>query len=527
MADPRQALLDSEGQVRAAVNEAVNQELMRAGVGYEALPGWRRKALIDSLMSGEPDENAKQLLEVLQIGDGLSMDGREDIQKRYGDMHLFGVPAEEIWDNQRRGWDDYGWTQEKVDKLGRLPEARELSRGGREAWNWKRRRDFLEAIAGHKAKAQESAKVHRGQQDAYTFGLNRALESDSDVQSQKRLALMRSALRDYDANRDRTHGESGWDGALQNPEYAVGNAMTNYLTPTQEAAWKMFYDSFSPEAAGEQSPMENDDILAVFAKDYMTEAKDLADNRTRAYAVEPSILKGRTPADSRKLLAGLSQADVPNYDEWHRMTTGQYPTYAGSSVMTFLNGLLDPSLPLGSLAAKGAVATGKAMAGAGLKAGAMNNASGLLGLLSRGLTKYGVSVAKDARPLSKMGMLAGGLSEFADEGLTNVGLNAGLVAYDESEQPTKVNERTSPPLPNPLAYGNTARTDMYVWDPKAEVKDQKTGQVSYGNWVEESQRDFERRMLEKNAARQQSKRITHRIHKEFPQAPQMPLTPTR
>lgn len=484
-------MADAQQQARAAMEEVVTREMMRAGLGFME-PG-RKAAMVSSIVAGMPNEDAQAFRDMLEMGDGMNPNiTREDVAA--SPREIFGKPLVEIYDAQRRGWDDYGFTQDKVDKLGRLPGPRELSQGGREAWEWKRRRELTDALMGAGKKANE-------ERDRQQANMNWPQRNSSwqDI----RAGLLEDAVRDYQSGEGRTHGQSGWLGSMSNPEYAFGNFMVNVMQPTSDAAYMQYHD----EAMNEypempDSPLQDLSYMARavgnYVGNYIPKAKDLADARTAANKIEPLIPGDNSPAEGRKLLARLAASDAPTYDELHRMQTGAYPSYAGSSAATFLNGLIDPSFLASVPAARAAVMAGKMLAGAGLR---------MPSNIGRAIAKYGVSVAKDARALAKQGVLQGAKSELVGELPSNAGINSAAAFGPHLNKPKEEEQQEFPPLPDNFLAGGNARTDL-------NVRDEETG-----GWRPETDEEFNARMDTKLRDYRGLLPRTPAILRQLPQSP--------
>ena len=330
-----------------------------------------------------------------------------------------------------------GWTDKDVALLGRNPESRELSPEDRRLDMHLRNRELRDSLL------------------AAPEGENRELHQNAAA----------NAWRDKNG---RTHGTSGWLGSLQNSEYPLG-AMWNYaLQPFGDAAHFQFSGQAPPskdELAAEviAGPMARlGGIARRYAGHYLS-ALNLASARAAANKVARVLPAGMDRAEGHAAIERAANAGGPNFDEWYRLKYGQYPSYAGSALAVFGNGMMDPSLLVTGPAAKAATFVGKALMSAG-KAGF--GAGGLRGAALRGLYHYGESVAKDAAPLARYPMLQAALKEGVEETPANAGIMAALATW-----PKSIVEAFTP--------GNKARTDLYDPETGEPMSDSKFLQKMY------------------------------------------------
>jgi hypothetical protein len=441
-----------------AAKRVLLEEMQRAGIYGTAFNGEDIDSMARSIAIGQPNEAAQDAMAIMRIGRGMDLDeaslgpmiNTADGQGMpspesfgQGEYTIAGVPLQQIWENQRQGWDGYGWTDQKIKALGRNPEARELSPGGQAAWNWRNNELLLRGLLeqGHNP-MQPGA-----------------------PSTQDRLSSLQSSRENYEQNRDRTHGESGYLGATQNQEYLAGKGMS-LLDAIPQAAWAGGFSS---------------DPLSALA-----EAGDQRDIRKYGFAVEPILPAGLSAAEGTKDLRRALLADAPAYDLWYRAQgpgkkDQSWPTYAGSTAATFANGFLDPTF----------FATGPARGivqrlGLGLlRAGRNPSVYGkMAGNMMRG---YGARLAKDAADATFWPVVRPGLSEAADEVPTNAGLSAFF--YGTS------GNTAGPPQPGPSNwFSSKGRTDKYV-------QDKETGQ-----WREPTQQEVEDQYAEAMAKYQAGRR---------------------
>ena len=354
----------------------------------------------------------------------------------------------------------HGWTDQEIKNLGRNPEPRELSPAGRQRDMHIRNRELLGAL------------MAPGLGAGNTF----------------------TAADDWRSKSGRTHGTSGWMGALANPEYTAG-WVVNPMNIMADAAHFQFSGQDPPskaEAAAERGAMARlGGIFRRYVTKHIPAAMDWNDWRQNANKVEPIIPKGMDREQWAKLQKDMKHAEGPTFDEWYRLKYGQYPSYALSTAAVFGNGMIDPSYAITGPAAKAAT-----MLGAGLmKAGAHGLASGgLKNAALRTAYNYGKSVAKDAAPMARQGAVRAGLSEATEEFPTNVGLMAAFA----NMLPKSVTEA--------FAGGNKYRRDLY-----------KPRRDQQGDWIlndrgqvalfEETPEEFEANIQPKLNAAQTRKMI--------------------
>jgi len=317
MADPA---LDAFKQISA-------QELKRAGLGQNP-DNFALDALLgDSDYQIDPGEHTgmDKLRHLLMAGD-------PDTDEKDLDSSSMVLRHRQLQDFKGRGW-----SKDDMDayeaKNGPLPD-KILSQGGQQADSWRNNREFVDRYADLDAMKDGSP----------SWVPNRVKE----VQSQ--------AAQDWQSKVGREYGDSGWGGFMNNPEYTLGNLMSNFLDPIPNAIAYRY-----------------------------TEGGKASDSLTRmliqnaAGKVDP-ILPGnpKTPAEKEqayKLLKGLmdnsdhrSKSGASAYDHYYRRKHGEYPSYAGSTGQDFLRNMTDPTVALGALGAgKGIFSIGKALLQEGME----------------------------------------------------------------------------------------------------------------------------------------------------------------
>lgn len=290
-----------------------------------------------------------------------------------------------------------GWVREDVDALGRNPELRELSPEGRRRDMHLRNRQLLHALWNA---PEENRHVHQN------------LAANAWLNEQ-----------------GRTHGTSGWAGALANPEYMAGHVVEGN-NAIGNAAWFQYSGQNPPSSAQQASEMGAMDrlggITSRLVGQHIPDAMDLRDARAAASKVDPILPAGMSREEGHAALARLAGATGPNYDEAYRIKHGHYPSYLGSTAAVFFNGLLDPTLFTPGIGAKAATATGVGLMKAGT--GGLGKA-GIRGAASRAGYGYGKSVARAAAPLAGRGVGGAALDEVIEEAPLNAGIMASFAQY--------------------------------------------------------------------------------------------------
>ena len=455
-----------------AAADVVDKELSRAGI---SLPDERRAGIIEGLVGAaqgvpiEPGSDAAQFRALVEMGQVIGERPSPEDFRNAGITDLFGYDAslDSLHANQRQGFGGYGWTQEKIDKLGRMNNARELSEDGRSAWEWKRRKDLLDSLVSTGDSA-ESGVQSAEKAMALSGGVGAAM-APPDKESIRR-SLLDKAIGEYEQQRGRTHGESGWLGSMQNPgEYTAGKVISG-MNALPEAAWRQVAASKSSRppsnfaataaAGGTSMPYSvSEQGQPELLTKHLPDALDHASVQAASRRVEPLVMRGQTPEQSAEALNEVANATPLTYDEHYYKQHGTYPSYLHSSAATFLNGLLDPSVLATGPAARVATSVGR-----GLRmAGVASRGSRIRPLLSA----YGRSVYRDAAPLAKYPILAAALKETAEETPTNAGLMGLFGVAPKLNQPADETMRTESPLPTDwFSSGVDARKDLWKQDPE-------------------------------------------------------------
>ena len=269
-----------------------------------------------------------------------------------------------------------GWSNDELKayeaKNGPLPPML-MSEGDQQADQWRANREFIDRhlqLEGMRGSDQPWAHTLYG----YT--------QDPEAQSKTVDQLHKENAQNWESKQGRKYGESGWAGALQNPEYTAGWLMNNLLDPGYNAYSYWAHQGTGKDRGGAYQSLVNDPAT-------------YRDIKNAANKVSP-ILPGepKTPAEKEEKYAQLRgmkndadpryKTNATSYDAYYREKYGEYPSYAGSSVHEFLQNLIDPTLLAGAAgAAKGGLsAIGRSLVREGLEEIPM--AAGIMG----GMTAY-------------------------------------------------------------------------------------------------------------------------------------------
>lgn len=278
---------------QSAVLEAVTRDLERAGVS-----GIKRmdlvRALLDPSTETQDEKDFRRLQEL----------GNPDYEGQGGDSEtLFGEPAPLLDAKMNQEFLGRGWSPQDRENLRREPAAMELSPGGRQADEYRRRRDLIQGVSSPST-AQKMGSF-----------IPDALLSDPQKAPTSLDRYFDDPVKAFDAQRDRNYGTSGFVGAMENPEYTGGWYLNNLATPFSDTIQYGLH-----EGEEWQSSMER--------------ANERRQALRAGKAVDP-ILPGGTDRDSKELLF-KSLRTIPDqmrpktYDMSFRQEHGYYPSYADS-----------------------------------------------------------------------------------------------------------------------------------------------------------------------------------------------------
>lgn len=346
--------------------QIIEDEVERAGIFFEDPAGYQEIA--EKFVDGVEDGDTQSVMQLLALGQGRGGADNQGIsaEQAEGFGEIFGIPAVDLWRAQREGWDGYGWNDDKIKQFGRKPEDREYSRGGRWANTWEANQGFMRDLLQARKGAEESHQHSAEYMGRDTFGLVKG--PDQEHFFDKALSRL---LADHSDMRSQTHGESGWLGAAVNPEYMAGQA-TGAMQTFGDAIANQAFDE-NPEMQGRYWEDGLPNVVAMaedFYTKYYPEARIAQDVKGAARRVEPTVpmryVDGQpSVAAGARELNELEQNQQPDYDDWYRHQTGQYPGYLHSSLATFGNALLDPTVVAFPLAGKITSQIGKGLLAAG------------------------------------------------------------------------------------------------------------------------------------------------------------------
>lgn len=517
---------------RIRAREVIADELGRAGIPYseEFL-----HSLADAYLAGDAsNSNVVEMQRLIDMGQGKGRTAANQgvpYEEAVVTEPFFGAHDPEItWQNQRAGWDGHGWTGEKIRQYGRNPEPREMSAGGRRANTWAANQQFLSGLLKAKERGTEAHSRESGAIAGQTFGL----VSNPSTADEYVAREMRALADEHNRVRSQTHGESGWLGAIENPEYMAGYVANTIMQPFADAASLQWNDP-SPRKPGQPHHW-----MDRYTNVYYPKAAALATARRMARMVEPVMPAGKGVEEGNWILADLASRTGPSFDLEFRKKFGFWPSYALSSLAWFGNALLDPTLLASPAAPKVAQAIGKAALRAGnslaprllapgqslgdlYKAaaklahpdwggtkeamqavnaartrGAKAELAGMLGIptgrqssaLSDSLRSYGLHLRKMTRdransPIAEM-LLADSISEVPQASalggaVQGVARQGEPTVFGFTNDPKKEAGRSMGPLPtNPFGYG-AARTDLY-----RQVVDPSTGKIHWKDWSDDA-----------------------------------------
>lgn len=405
--------MDPRLEAKLAAHQATIAELERTGQ-YDN-PNIDRQAIMSALMDGPQDAHQKQQLaafaDMVEIGNpDTNMEALDDPNTKWDETPApFGMKAEDLRKSMLDGYEGRGWSQDDVDKAGRMPRNRELSPGSRQFQEIDRRNILLKRLIDSQASPEQEPNTH-----GHITPSSRVSDTSFGPARISKEAVRDRAVKEFDRTRGQKFGESGYMGAMENPEYLAGRVMNNVLNPMVDRLQYYIHDGDSMA----DSRVHRDERQAALAASRAVspllpynpegyEEKDKAFNEVRGIADKISPI---------------------SYDQHYRQKTGAYPSLAGSHLATFAENLVDPmtALTVGSGIAKTAV-------------------KGEVGAIGKSL-----------------------LLSNAEEPLMYGGLVGGMTAATPGAAKS---------LPNPFQSGNLARTDLYKqYEPTGEFRPETPGE---------------------------------------------------
>jgi hypothetical protein len=296
---------------RSAIMETITRDLERAGL---LSAGINRTELMNSLLDPNTEsEDEKDFIRLQQLGDPdnryQELDDREVV---FGeDANI----ARAKMDGEFRG---RGWVEGVDFKPGQRPAQMSLSPGGRQADEYRRRRDLIKGI-------REPGILQRVGQYIPDGLLSSEHSAPTSLDR-----YFDDPVKAFEAQRDRDYGTSGFTGAMENPEYTLGWYSNNFATPITNTYQYVRRDGM--------------DLLS---------AAGSADDRRQALAIGKRVdpILPNVPGENydrasrEKLFAGLREMPdsmLPTtYDMKHRQDEGYYPGYPASKVTDFLENIPD------------------------------------------------------------------------------------------------------------------------------------------------------------------------------------------
>jgi len=386
---------EGQEEQRNAIYSMVHSEASRAGlIGRQDGNGLSQSDIEDitrRLYWNKPDETTHWFRSVMRLGRTMDLDDNTLDPVIGADGQGVPRPSEEedptgffgeIWDNQRRDWDGYGWTNEKVAKLGRQPESYELSPGGREAWGRRGNERLFNDLLNPKKQQEDSRRTtasisarllgrsfgDKRPASAAVSGISRAAARPPE---NGRHYPVGDAVARWQKEQDRTHGEGGYMGLITNPGENTLAAAMNSMQFFSDAAWnsvnskqgQWLIDRLLAAAAsaggGEYTPRPYHELVGTETP-VRKAAETWRTNQWLPIGAEPIIPFGSTPAEGHREILGVSAAP-PTFDQEYNQATGEWPSYFGSGLATFANGFLDPSIVVAPAVRKGLLSAGQGL----------------------------------------------------------------------------------------------------------------------------------------------------------------------
>jgi hypothetical protein len=355
--------LPAEQRALLRVQQVIGDELARAGL---SAPDGFVAGVAQKFVNGVSDRDTQLIMDLVWLGQGEGGADNQGVSRENAKYVRLGraIDPAQVWESQRENWDGYGWNRQKIEALGRRPQDRELSRGGRAAKGWTANLRLLDGLL------KQPEAIDREERPNYAGGPGGS-PPPAPSPEQARRSVLGKLVGGHSRLRGQTHGESGWMGSMTNREYPVG-AVLDAVQPFSEAAWNWardlkpneetldFQAGWIPQGAkSEKSLVE-----------HYADARIAQDIRAEASRVEPTVPEryqdGRpsVAAGSRELMDRFRNQQ-PTYDDWYRNKYGQYPGYLHSSLATLANAAADPSVVAFPAAAKITNQIGRSLMAAG------------------------------------------------------------------------------------------------------------------------------------------------------------------
>jgi hypothetical protein len=276
-----------------------------------------RQAIIDGLLRGDGSSNDVKQYQLLQhyTDPDTELKGHEDA--------IWGMTPEQIRAAAHKGFQGRGWSEQEQVQLGRDVHNRELSPGSRQAQEWQRRRSLTDALLDSSKATAGGGNYH------YGMGSSGPMRTAPFTAEENKLGQQGSAVAEFERTRGQKFGESGYDGMLENPEYVIGDVFTRYLDPTS-VWWKaQAHEGMTGDQADTLAQKRT--LAAKMSNTHATKIPRKFDTSTpeakdRSYRQVKDIYKGLTPK---------------TYDNSQREETGQYPSYAASTIAEGIGNSMD------------------------------------------------------------------------------------------------------------------------------------------------------------------------------------------
>jgi hypothetical protein len=325
---------------QSALLEAINRDLERAGV-----TGVNRGNLIKALLDpGTMTQDENDFLRLQQLGDPDYRAGAEPGEE------LFGQDAAGLDAKMKEEFLGRGWSPDDLKTLPKhpmdgyvkggikvVPQGRQLSPGGRQADEYRRRRELIQGVTSPSL----SQKIGRFIPDALL-----STEESAPTSLDRNFD---DPVKAFEAQRNRKKGTSGNVAAMENPEYNFAWYSNNFAQPFTDTIQYSMHEGEQPQFAMERANERRqalaagkavDPILPNFGGKYDRERKESLFSALRS---APDHMRPMT------------------YDMSFRNEYGYYPSYFDSHATEFAQNL--PDFPTLVSAAMGIPLGWKALAG--------------------------------------------------------------------------------------------------------------------------------------------------------------------
>lgn len=296
---------------QSAVMEAVIRDLERAqlldkGIDKTAL----MKALLDPNVTTEDE---KDFVRLQQLGDPDKVGEKLD-----PDTTVFGQDADLVRSNMHREFKGRGWVEGVDYTPDKPPAAMQLSPGGKQADEYRRRRDLIQGVTS----PTMAQKIGQYIPD---WLLSTASSAPTSLDR-----YFDDPVKAFEGQRDRDYGTSGFTGAMENPEYGFGWYSNNTATPISDTIQYMSHDGLDIQSAAEAAEQRRQAMAMGKGVD----------------PILPNIPGVEYDRDARETALGVLR-ELPesmrpmNGDMSFRKKHGYYPSYLDSGVSNFAENIPD------------------------------------------------------------------------------------------------------------------------------------------------------------------------------------------